>query len=113
MTPPFPWEGGALRLSGLGTRLSLVKSHQPTASVRPPPLRRHGFGGNHGVRDRGSGATWPTGYALAVNISRRHMTKGQQAIVVARAVFESNTELSRAEREMKAKQYGISRCYMV
>jgi len=36
------------------------------------------------------------------------MTKGQQAIVVARAVFESNTELSRAEREMKAKQYGIS-----
>lgn len=50
----------------------------------------------------------PDGYALAVNISRRHMTKGQQAIVVARAVFESNTELSRVEREMKAKQYGIS-----
>ncbi len=27
----------------------------------------------------------PDGYALAVNISRRHMTKGQQAIVVAKA----------------------------
>ena len=27
----------------------------------------------------------PDGYALAVNISRRHMTKGQQAIVIARA----------------------------
>lgn len=27
----------------------------------------------------------PNGYALAVNISRRHMTKGQQALVVAKA----------------------------
>lgn len=28
----------------------------------------------------------PDGYALAVNISRRHMTKGQQALVVAKAL---------------------------
>lgn len=31
----------------------------------------------------------PSGYALAVNITRRSMTKGQQAIVVARACLES------------------------
>lgn len=33
----------------------------------------------------------PDGYALAVNIQRRNLTKGQQAMVAARAVFVSNT----------------------
>jgi ParB-like chromosome segregation protein Spo0J len=36
----------------------------------------------------------PEGYALAVNIARRHMKKGQQAIVAARAkrLFETNNQ---------------------
>src|SRR5687767_89338 len=32
----------------------------------------------------------PDGYALSTNINRRHMTKGQQAMVAARARFVSN-----------------------
>jgi ParB/RepB/Spo0J family partition protein len=32
----------------------------------------------------------PDGYALAVNIARRHLTKGQQAMIAARAIFVSN-----------------------
>ena len=39
----------------------------------------------------------PDGYALAVNISRRHMTKGQQAIVVARSCLVSKQKLRDAE----------------
>jgi hypothetical protein len=34
----------------------------------------------------------PDGYALAVNISRRHMTKGQQALVVAKALLKRKQE---------------------
>jgi ParB/RepB/Spo0J family partition protein len=45
----------------------------------------------------------PDGYALAVNISRRHMTKGQQAIVVARACLVSRQTIRDA-----AKQHGMS-----
>ncbi|MGH3635612.1 MAG: ParB/RepB/Spo0J family partition protein, partial [Mycobacterium sp.] len=39
----------------------------------------------------------PDGYALAVNIARRHLTKGQQAMVAARAsCFMKQTEAARA-----------------
>jgi ParB/RepB/Spo0J family partition protein len=38
----------------------------------------------------------PGGYALAVNIQRRNLTKGQQAMVAARAVFETNTTAASA-----------------
>lgn len=50
----------------------------------------------------------PDGYALAVNIARRNMTKGQQAMVLARAVFETNTDLTRDQREQLAKRFDIS-----
>lgn len=53
----------------------------------------------------------PDGYALAVNISRRHMTKGQQAIVVARALRDrkaKNLESKKRDSGMVAKACGIS-----
>ena len=46
----------------------------------------------------------PDGYALAVNISRRHMTKGQQALVVAKALLDSNN----AGQVRAAKSIGVS-----
>jgi hypothetical protein len=45
----------------------------------------------------------PDGYALAVNISRRHMTKGQQAIVVARSCLVSKQKMRDA-----ASQHGVT-----
>jgi hypothetical protein len=50
----------------------------------------------------------PDGYALAVNISRRHMTKGQQAIVVAKAVCVGSTQTVRDQ----ARLHGISASYV-
>ena len=44
----------------------------------------------------------PDGYALAVNISRRHMTKGQQALVVAKACLETRQPIREA-----AKTHGV------
>lgn len=38
----------------------------------------------------------PGGYALAVNIARRHLSKGQQAMIAARAAFVSNTSQEEA-----------------
>lgn len=38
----------------------------------------------------------PSGYALAVNLQRRNLTKGQTAMVAARAVFETNTTATSA-----------------
>lgn len=46
----------------------------------------------------------PDGYALAVNISRRHMTKGQQALVVAKSLLETNNT-----QEEAARLFGITR----
>lgn len=45
----------------------------------------------------------PDGYALAVNIARRHLNKGQQAMVAARALLLCNTSQSAA-----AKSVGVS-----
>lgn len=45
----------------------------------------------------------PVGYILAANINRRHLTKGQQAMVAARARFETN----QSTRSV-ANQTGIS-----
>lgn len=47
----------------------------------------------------------PDGYALAVNIARRHLTKGQIAIVAARAerVFKKHIQ------KTVASEYGVSR----
>jgi len=44
----------------------------------------------------------PDGYALAVNIHRRHMTKGQQALVVAKACLETRQPIREA-----AKTHGV------
>jgi len=44
----------------------------------------------------------PDGYALAVNINRRHMTKGQQALVVAKACLETRQPIREA-----AKTHGV------
>lgn len=46
----------------------------------------------------------PDGYALAVNIARRHMTKGQQAMVIAGA-YKNYTE-------EHAKSFGVSKQYI-
>lgn len=45
----------------------------------------------------------PDGYALAVNIARRHMTKGQQAMVAARAALAS-----KGTKASAAKAAGVS-----
>jgi hypothetical protein len=50
----------------------------------------------------------PDGYALAVNIQRRNLTKGQIAMVAAQAVFVTNTGLGREEREKLASRCGVS-----
>jgi ParB/RepB/Spo0J family partition protein len=46
----------------------------------------------------------PDGYALAVNIARRHLTKGQQAMVAARALLVSNTT-----QQSAANSLGVNR----
>lgn len=46
----------------------------------------------------------PDGYVLAANIARRHMTKGQQAMVVARVLLASNN----TGQTEAARQHGIS-----
>lgn len=45
----------------------------------------------------------PDGYALSVNIARRHLTKGQQAMVAARAA-----RISKKYQEAAAREYGVS-----
>lgn len=45
----------------------------------------------------------PDGYALAVNIARRHMTKGQMAMVAARACL-----VSKQTQRSAAKQLGLT-----
>jgi len=50
----------------------------------------------------------PGGYALAVNLTRRHLTKGQQAMILAKAVSVSDTGLSRNGRSSLAKASGVS-----
>lgn len=45
----------------------------------------------------------PDGYALSVNIARRHLTKGQQAMIAARACF-----VSKQDQRSAAKQTGVS-----
>lgn len=47
----------------------------------------------------------PDGYALSVNIARRHLTKGQQAMVAARAMILSETK---SESRSVAKSIGTS-----
>lgn len=46
----------------------------------------------------------PDGYALAVNIARRHLTKGQQAMIAARALLVSNST-----QESAANSVGVIR----
>jgi hypothetical protein len=50
----------------------------------------------------------PDGYALAVNINRRHMTKGQQAMVAAKARLVSNHSVRSV-----ANQAGVSHARVV
>jgi hypothetical protein len=53
-----------------------------------------------------SGVLDPDGYALMVNIARRHMTKGQQAMVIARA--QSLVSKEHGAQVTAAKAAGIS-----
>jgi hypothetical protein len=55
------------------------------------------------VRDELASRGDPAGFALAVNIARRHLTKGQQAMVAAKA-----TSLFETKRSKIAKAVGIS-----
>lgn len=50
----------------------------------------------------------PDGYALSVNIARRHLTKGQQAMVVARALLVSNNSQESAANSAGLKQSRIA-----
>jgi hypothetical protein len=56
----------------------------------------------------------PDGYALAVNIARRNMSKGQQAIVLARALRQRDKNIESIERDKGkvARQHGISPQYL-
>jgi hypothetical protein len=49
----------------------------------------------------------PDGYALAVNVARRHMSKGQKAIVIAKSCILN----MRSSRDA-ASQYGVSSQYI-
>lgn len=55
----------------------------------------------------------PDGYALTVNISRRHMTKGQQAMVAARALSVSNSSQSSAANSLRLSQARIGQAVTV
>jgi ParB/RepB/Spo0J family partition protein len=50
----------------------------------------------------------PDGYALAVNIARRHLTKGQQAMIAARAIFVSNNLQHSAANSLGLSQSRIA-----
>lgn len=49
----------------------------------------------------------PDGYALAVNIARRHMSKGQKAMVIAKSILKINMRQTDA-----VTQYGVSQPYI-
>ncbi|MGH3936444.1 MAG: ParB/RepB/Spo0J family partition protein [Pseudonocardiaceae bacterium] len=53
--------------------------------------------------------TDPDGYALAVNIARRHLSKGQQAMIASRGV--RNFSAPRSNREL-ARTFGVDEKYM-
>lgn len=50
----------------------------------------------------------PDGYALAVNIARRHLNKGQQAMIAARALFVSNNDQTATARAAGISQSRIA-----
>ncbi|MFB4280788.1 ParB/RepB/Spo0J family partition protein [Nonomuraea sp. MTCD27] len=47
----------------------------------------------------------PDGYALAVNIARRHLTKGQIAMVAAQALLKNSSQKEAASRAGVSQQY--------
>jgi hypothetical protein len=52
----------------------------------------------------------PDGYALSVNIARRHLTKGQQAMVAAKArSLDSSASFARGWQDQAARDIGASR----
>jgi ParB/RepB/Spo0J family partition protein len=55
----------------------------------------------------------PGGYALAVNIARRHLTKGQQAMVAARALLVSNSSQSSIANSVRVSQGRIGQAVTV
>jgi hypothetical protein len=55
----------------------------------------------------------PGGYALAVNIARRHLTKGQQAMVAARALLVSNSSQSSVANSVRVSQGRIGQAVTV
>jgi ParB-like chromosome segregation protein Spo0J len=55
----------------------------------------------------------PDGYALAVNIARRHLTKGQIAMVAARSLFVSNNGQARIAEAAKVSQPRIAKAKTV
>jgi hypothetical protein len=56
----------------------------------------------------------PSGYALAVNITRRQMTKGQISIVVARALVESTKPKQPTSQQMEqaGDALGLEACHL-
>jgi ParB/RepB/Spo0J family partition protein len=55
----------------------------------------------------------PDGYALSVNIARRHLTKGQQAMIAARALSVSNSSQSSAANSAGISQARIAQAVTV
>jgi ParB-like chromosome segregation protein Spo0J len=57
----------------------------------------------------------PDGYALSVNIARRHLTKGQQAMVIAKAghLFKLNSNQSELARQTQVPQGRFSQAQTI
>ena len=49
----------------------------------------------------------PAGYALAANIARRHLSKGQQAMIVAKASLSRN-EIDHARAEVRSRMLAVN-----
>lgn len=55
----------------------------------------------------------PDAYALTVNLARRHLSKGQRAMLAVRAVLVSGTRQADAARAIEASQQRISQANVV
>jgi len=55
----------------------------------------------------------PDGYALAVNLQRRHLTKGQQAMVAAKALSVSNNSQTSVANSVRVSQARIGQAVTV